>query len=164
MSRPLDNAKRLIIKVGSALLVDGEGAIRREWLNTLASELAHWRKAGREILIVTSGAVGLGREFIGLSRKTIKRTLHMEEKQAAAAAGQPKLMQAWEQAFLPHNLHVAQVLLTLDDTEDRQRHLTCRAALEELLRLGAVPVINENDPISTEEIRIGDNDRLAARL
>jgi glutamate 5-kinase len=164
MAGPLDNSKRLIIKVGSALLINTEGAVNRGWLNTLAGEVAAWRKQGREVLIVTSGAVGLGRELIGLSRKTVKRALHMEEKQAAAAAGQPKLMQAWEEAFRPHNLNTAQVLLTLADTEDRQRHLTCRAALEELLRLGALPVINENDPVSTEEIRIGDNDRLAARL
>jgi glutamate 5-kinase len=164
MPTPLDNSKRLIIKVGSALLIDAEGAVRREWLGTLAAEMAAWRKQGREVLVVTSGAIALGRELIGLSRKTVKRALRMEEKQAAAAAGQPKLMQAWEEAFRPHHLHVGQVLLTLDDTEDRARHLTCRAALEELLRLGAMPVINENDPISTEEIRIGDNDRLAARL
>jgi glutamate 5-kinase len=156
--------KRIIIKIGSALLIDQEGSVRRAWLNNLAAEVAAWRKKDREVLIVTSGAIGLGRELIGLSRKTLKRALHMEEKQAAAAAGQPKLMQAWEEAFRPHNLSVGQILLTLDDTEDRQRHITCRTALEELLRLGALPIINENDAVSTEEIRIGDNDRLAARL
>ncbi len=160
----LTTARRIIIKIGSALLVDGHGAARREWLATLAGEVAAWRGKGREVLIVTSGAIGLGRELIGLSRQSVKRHLHMEEKQAAAAAGQPKLMQAWEEAFRPQGLAVAQVLLTLADTEDRRHHLTSRAALEELLRLGALPIVNENDVVSTEEIRIGDNDRLAARL
>ncbi|HVY13468.1 MAG TPA: glutamate 5-kinase [Alphaproteobacteria bacterium] len=164
MSKPLDNSRRVIIKIGSALLISAEGAVRREWLHRLAGEIAAWRKDGREVLVVTSGAIGLGRELIGLSRQTVKRALHMEEKQAAAAAGQPRLMQAWEEAFQPHKLPVAQVLLTLADTEDRQRHLTCRGALEELLRLGTLPIINENDTVSTEEIRIGDNDRLAARV
>ncbi|MBI3420131.1 MAG: glutamate 5-kinase [Proteobacteria bacterium] len=164
MSGLPDNSRRIIIKVGSALLVDPEGAVRRQWLNTLAAEVAAWRKKGREVLIVTSGAIAVGREFVGLSRKTTSRALHMEEKQAAAAAGQPKIMQAWEEAFRAHGIPVAQVLLTLDDTEDRLRHLTCRVALEQMLKLGALPVINENDVVSTEEIRIGDNDRLAARL
>ncbi len=157
-------SNRIIIKIGGALVADGTGTPRLDWMKTLASDIADLRTKKREVLIVSSGAVALGREIIGLSRSTIKRPLHMEEKQAAAAAGQPRLIQAWEQAFSPHNVRTAQILLTLDDTEDRQRHLTCRGAINELLKLGVIPIINENDTVSTTEIRIGDNDRLAARV
>lgn len=154
---------RIIIKVGSALVADGRGP-RRAWMAALATDIAAWRKDGREVILVTSGAGALGRPLVGLSRDAIKRNLSMEEKQAATAIGQPLLMQAWEEAFRPHGVVTAQVLLTLDDTEDRQRHLTCRGAIEKILTLGALPVINENDTVSTLEIRIGDNDRLAARV
>lgn len=157
-------ANRIIIKIGSALVAETSGAARLGWMQALASDIVAWLKKGREVIVVSSGAIALGRAPLGLGRDKVKRTLHMEEKQAAAATGQPKLMQAWESAFAPHQQLVAQVLLTLDDTEDRQRHLTCRAALEQMLKLGVVPIINENDTVSTTEIRIGDNDRLAARV
>lgn len=160
----MQNTKRIIIKIGGALVADKEGHARLGWMKTVAQDIAAWRKKGREVMIVTSGAMALGREHIGLSLKNFKRPLYMEEKQAAAAAGQPKLMQAWTEAFKDQNIEVAQILLTLDDTEDRERHLTCRGAIEQLLKLGVVPVINENDTVSTAEIRIGDNDRLAARV
>lgn len=154
---------RIIIKIGSALVADN-GKARKGWMAALADDIAAWRKKGREVVLVTSGAGALGRGLVGLSRETIKRNLSMEEKQAATAVGQPLLMHAWEEAFCPLGVVTAQVLLTLDDTEDRQRHLTCRGAIEKILQLGALPVINENDTVSTLEIRIGDNDRLAARV
>ncbi len=155
---------RIIIKIGSALIADANGAARKAWMAALASDVAAWRSRGREVIIVTSGAGALGRSLVGLSRDTIKRALSMEEKQAATAVGQPLLMQAWEDVFKPCGIVTAQVLLTLDDTEDRQRHLTCRGAIEKILQLGALPILNENDTVSTAEIRIGDNDRLAARV
>lgn len=156
--------KRIIIKIGSALITDSAGAARAGWLAALAADIAAMRAGGAELLVVSSGAVALGRAMLGLQREKMKRPLYMEEKQAAAATGQPKLMQAWEAAFRPHAVPIAQVLLTLEDTEDRQRHLTCRAALAQMLALGIIPIINENDTVSTAEIRIGDNDRLAARV
>ena len=156
--------KKIIIKIGSALIADSNGAARIAWMAALATDIAAWRAKGREVIIVTSGAGALGRGLVGLSRDVVKRTLSMEEKQAATSVGQPILMQAWQDVFKPHNIVTGQVLLTLDDTEDRQRHLTCRGAIEKILQLGALPVINENDTVSTAEIRIGDNDRLAARV
>ncbi len=156
--------QRIVIKIGGTLVAGTHGTPRREWMAAMAADIAAWRKQGREVLVVSSGAVALGREAIGLSRASITRPLHMEEKQAAASVGQPRLIQEWQQAFAPHQLTAAQILLTLDDTEDRRRHLTCRAAIAEILKLGGVPVINENDTVSTSEIRIGDNDRLAARV
>lgn len=159
---------RIIIKIGSALVAESQGPetgkARRGWMAALAADIAAWRAKGREVIIVTSGAGALGRGLVGLTRDKIKRALSMEEKQAATAVGQPILMQAWEDVFKPHGIVTAQVLLTLDDTEDRQRHLTCRGAIEKILKLGALPVINENDTVSTAEIRIGDNDRLGARV
>ncbi len=155
--------QRIIVKIGSALVANA-GQAQRAWMQALAEDVAAFRAKGREVILVSSGAGALGRGHIGLSYEKIKRALNVEEKQAAAAVGQPLLMQAWEEAFRPSSLRTAQVLLTLEDTEDRQRHITCRTALETILSLGALPIINENDTVSTEEIRIGDNDRLAARV
>jgi len=156
------SAKRIVIKVGSALLVHGEtGAADRAWLATLAADAARLRSLGKEVLIVSSGSIALGRRRLGL---TARKPLDLEEKQAAAAAGQSLLMRAWEEAFEPHGLGVAQILLTKDDTEIRRRWLNARATVETLLRLGAIPIVNENDTVATEEIRYGDNDRLAARV
>jgi len=156
------SAKRIVIKVGSALLVHGEsGAADRAWLATLAQDAARLRTQGKEVLIVSSGSIALGRRRLGL---TGKKPLDLEEKQAAAAAGQSLLMRAWEEAFEPHGLGVAQILLTKDDTEIRRRWLNARATVETLLRLRAIPIVNENDTVATEEIRYGDNDRLAARV
>ncbi len=158
----LTSARRLVVKVGSALLIDAEsGAVDRAWLAALAADLARLKAAGASALIVSSGAVALGRRRLGLSSR---RKLSLAEKQASAAAGQSQLMRAWEEAFEPHALSVAQVLLTRGDTEERRRWLNARSTVETLLRLGVVPVVNENDTVATEEIRYGDNDRLAARV
>ncbi|MDR6624644.1 glutamate 5-kinase [Caulobacter segnis] len=154
-------ARRIVFKVGSALLVDdATGAADRAWLEAFCADAAALRDAGKQVLVVSSGAVALGRRRLGLSGK--KATL--PEKQAAAAAGQSLLMRAWEEAFEPHGLSVAQILLTRDDTETRRRWLNARATTETLMGLGVVPVVNENDTVVTEEIRYGDNDRLAARV
>ncbi len=161
MSGSLAEARRLIVKIGSALLVDDTtGDIHRPWLQALMGDLVRCRKRGQEVLIVSSGAIAVGRRHLGL----IGRNLKLEEKQAAAATGQIRLAHAYQEALATHGLTVAQILLTPEDTEERRRHLNARATLEQLLALGAVPVINENDTVATTEIRFGDNDRLAARV
>ncbi len=152
----LRSASRLVLKVGSAILCDADG-VRGPWLASLAAELAARRKAGVEVIVVSSGAIALGR-----TRLKLGQGLRLDEKQAASAAGQTALAHAWQTAFAPHNVSVAQVLLTLDDTEDRRRYLNARATFRTLLDLGAIPVVNENDTVATSEIRYGDNDRLAA--
>lgn len=160
-NKSLADARRLIVKIGSALLVDAEsGEVRREWLAALVEDIARCRARGQELLLVSSGAISVGRRHLGLAG----RTLRLEEKQAAAATGQILLAHAYLEALGRHGITVAQILLTLDDTEERRRHLNARATLEQLLALGAVPVINENDTVATAEIRFGDNDRLAARV
>ena len=157
----LAKAKRLVVKVGSALLVDEkDGSVDRAWLAAFAADAARVRARGQELLIVSSGAVALGRQRLGLGGKR----LDLPSKQAAAATGQSLLMHAWEEAFTPHGMTAAQVLLSRDDTETRRRWLNARATLERLIALGVTPVINENDTVATEEIRYGDNDRLAARV
>ncbi|WP_243451052.1 glutamate 5-kinase [Sphingosinicella sp. CPCC 101087] len=152
-------SRRVVVKVGSSLFIDpsGRGA-RRAWLRTLAADLAGLRGRGKEIVLVSSGAVALGRAYLGM-----KRSDRLDRKQAAAAAGQGRLMQAWERALAPYGLRVAQLLLTYDDTEQRRRWLNARATIEMLLAREAIPVINENDSVATEELRYGDNDRLSAR-
>lgn len=159
-SNRLATAKRLIVKIGSALLVDDAGRIRSDWLDGLAQDIARLRGRGVEIIIVTSGAIAVGRTRLGLA----KGALALEQKQAAAATGQIQLAHAWQNTLAAHDITVAQILLTLADTEERRRHLNARATIETLLDLGAIPVINENDTVATEEIRYGDNDRLAARV
>jgi glutamate 5-kinase len=157
----LSAARRIVIKVGSALVVDGEtGEPDRAWLGALVADAARLTRRQQQVLIVSSGAVALGRRRLKLPQ----RALDLPEKQAAAAAGQGLLMRAWEEAFEPYGLQAAQVLLTRDDTETRRRWLNARATMETLLGLGVVPVVNENDTVATEEIRYGDNDRLAARV
>jgi glutamate 5-kinase len=159
VTSPLAKAKRIVVKIGSALLVDpATGEPARAWLAALADDIAAARASGQSVMIVSSGAIALGRRVLGLSGG-----LRLEEKQAAAAAGQARLMSAYEEAFARHRINVAQALLTPDDTERRRRWLNARATLETLLALGAVPIINENDTVATAEIRYGDNDRLAAR-
>ncbi|MDG5496705.1 glutamate 5-kinase [Niveispirillum sp. BGYR6] len=161
VAQDLGSARRLIVKIGSALMVDAAThRIRHEWLDSVADDVAALRAQGVEVVIVTSGAVACGREHLGL----MGRALRLEEKQAAAATGQIRLAHAYQETLARHGITVAQVLLTLDDTEDRRRHLNGRATIETLLKLGAVPVINENDTVATAEIRFGDNDRLAARV
>ena len=157
---PLASAKRVVVKIGSALLVDAaSGQPARDWLAALAEDIVAARAGGARVVIVSSGAIALGRRMLGLPSTT-----RLEEKQAAAAAGQARLVRAYEDAFAPFKIPVAQALLTPDDTEQRRRWLNARATLETLLDLGAVPVINENDTVATIEIRYGDNDRLAARV
>jgi glutamate 5-kinase len=152
----LSHSRRIVIKIGSALLVDPEGQPNRDWLASLAEDVVTFHK---QTLIVSSGAVALGRHALGLRGK-----LTLEQKQACAAAGQARLMRAYEEAFAPFGVAVAQALLTPDDTERRRRFLNARATLETLLALKALPIINENDTVATQEIRYGDNDRLAARV
>jgi glutamate 5-kinase len=156
----LKGARRIVVKVGSALLVGQDGAADAHWLHAFAADVARLRERGQQVMVVSSGAVALGRRRLGLPR----RPATMPEKQAAAAAGQSALMRAWEEAFEPHGLSCAQILVTRDDTEVRRRWLNARATVETLLGLGVVPVVNENDTVVTEEIRYGDNDRLAARV
>src|SRR5712691_3660241 len=156
----LSSARRVVLKIGSALLVAADGEIRRAWLDALVDDIARCRKRGQELIVVTSGAIAVGRRHLGLR----ERALRLEEKQAAAATGQIRLAHAYQEALARHGITVAQILLTPDDTEERRRHLNARATFAQLLALGAVPVVNENDTIATTEIRFGDNDRLAARV
>ena len=156
----LASARRIVVKVGSALVVGEDGAADRAWLAGFCADVARLRARGQQVLVVSSGAVALGRRRLGLKAKGAS----LAEKQAAAAAGQSALMRAWEEALEPHGAHAAQVLVTRDDTEVRHRWLNARATVETLLALGVVPVVNENDTVVTEEIRYGDNDRLAARV
>lgn len=154
----LAGARRVVIKIGSALLIPRDGAgVAVDWLAGLAQDIAAQRAEGRQVIVVSSGAVALGRRRLGLEPGGLA------DKQAAAAVGQSQLMHAWEEALKPHGLIAAQVLLTRDDTERRRRWLNARATMEALLAHGVVPVVNENDTVATEEIRYGDNDRLAAR-
>lgn len=151
-------AKRIVVKIGSALVAE-DGLARQSWLNSLAADISAHLKADQEVILVSSGAIALGRDRLGPARPS-----KLEEKQAAAALGQPLLMAAISSAFQTFTIPVAQVLLTLEDTESRRRWLNARATLETLLGAGAIPVINENDSVATDEIRYGDNDRLAARV
>ncbi len=153
----LRTAKRIVVKVGSSLVVDAK-APATVWLAGLAADIAALRAQGRQVVVVSSGAVALGRGRLGLEKNA-----RLDEKQAAAAVGQSLLMQAWEAGLAGAGLMAGQVLLTRDDTERRRRWLNARATMEALLKLGVVPVVNENDTVATEEIRYGDNDRLAAR-
>ena len=155
----LGDARRVVVKIGSSLLVDSaSGDVDTAWLAAMVGDVARLRTAGKAIIIVSSGAVALGRRRLGLSAGA-----RLDEKQAAAAVGQSMLMQAWSAALAAHGLVAAQVLLTREDTERRRRWLNARATVEALLSLGVTPVVNENDTVATEEIRYGDNDRLAAR-
>ena len=157
----LAKARRIVVKIGSALLVDAKtGTIKASWLSSLIDDLADARVRGAEIIIVSSGAIALGRRTLGLPKGKLK----LEQSQAAAAVGQIALAQAWSEALRTRNIVAAQVLVTLRDTEERRRYLNARATLSTLLEQGAIPVINENDTVATSEIRYGDNDRLAARV
>jgi glutamate 5-kinase len=160
-ARHFTEAKRVVIKVGSALLVDAEkGRLNRTWLEGFAADVARLRKRGQEVILVSSGAIALGRRHLGLSAGKLR----LEESQAAAAVGQIRLAHAYKELLEAHEVTVAQILLTLGDTEQRRRYLNARGTLNTLLALGSVPVINENDTVATAEIRYGDNDRLAARV
>lgn len=158
---PPSTTARLIVKVGSALLVDPAGAVRRDWLAGLAADIAERHAAGQEVAIVSSGAIALGARRLGLAKGG---RASLEDAQAAAATGQIALSQVWAELLGAQGLTAAQILVTLDDLEDRRRYLNASATLGRLLGLGVVPVINENDSVATAEIRFGDNDRLAARV
>jgi glutamate 5-kinase len=157
----LTTARRVIIKIGSALLVDQEtGAVNRRWLAALADDVAQFRARGQEVVIVSSGAIAVGRRHLGLGTGQLR----LEESQAAAATGMVRLAHAYQEVLAEYDLTLAQVLVTLDDSENRRRYINARNTLETLLKLGAVPLINENDTVATDEIRFGDNDRLASRV
>ncbi len=160
MTPALEKFRRVVVKVGSSLLVGPGGKLDEEWLATLAADLAAIAARGAEPLVVSSGAIALGRGVLKLPRGALK----LEESQAAAAVGQIALARAWREALAAHGLTAGQILLTLGDTEERRRYLNARATIGKLLELKAVPIINENDTVATTEIRYGDNDRLAARV
>ena len=154
-------AKRIVVKIGSVLLVDdNSGTLHNAWLNSLGKDVAALRDRGHEVILVSSGAIALGRRYLELKPGELK----LEEKQAAAAVGMVRLAQSYQETLNKFDLSVAQILLTLDDSENRRRYLNARSTIMTLLRVGVVPLINENDTIATDEIRFGDNDRLAARV
>ncbi len=158
----ISTAKRIVIKIGSSLLADeAAGSVRTAWLDALADDIKALEATGKEIIVVTSGAVALGRLQLGLKAKSL---LHLEEKQAAAACGQIALCEAWAKSLARHGIKVAQLLLTADDSIERDRYLNARNTIDTLLELHAIPIINENDTVATAEIRFGDNDRLSARI
>lgn len=153
-------ARRLVVKIGSALLVDPAGGLRRTWLEGLAADVAAAKARRADVILVSSGSIALGRKVLGLPAGA----LTLDQSQAAAAVGQIRLARAYEEVLAPHGLIAGQVLVTLEDTEDRRRYLNSRATMETLLGLGVVPIVNENDTVATDEIRFGDNDRLAAQI
>ncbi len=158
---PPSDCARLIVKIGSALLVDVDGGVRRDWLSGVAADIAERTKAGQQVAVVSSGAIALGARRLGLAKGG---RASLEDAQAAAAVGQIALSQTWAEVLGAQELTAAQMLVTLDDLEDRRRYLNAAATLDRLLSLGVVPILNENDSVATEEIRFGDNDRLAARV
>lgn len=156
----IQKSKRIVNKIGSAILIDkNKGGLKNKWLETLALDICNLIKLKKEVVVVSSGSIALGKKQLEL-----KSNLTLDEKQAAAATGQISLAHAWKEVMQEHGLNVAQILLAPDDTETRRKHLNARATLIKLLELGVIPVINENDTVSTEEIKFGDNDRLAARV
>ena len=154
------DAKRLVVKIGSALLVDRKTGLKQAWLSALALDVAEAKTRGTDVVLVSSGSIALGRKVLGLP----DGVLTLEQSQAAAAVGQIRLARAYEEVLAPHGIITAQVLVTLEDTTDRRRYLNSRATMETLLGLGVVPIVNENDTVATDEIRFGDNDRLAALI
>src|ERR1700739_2874507 len=162
MARPnLKNFRRIVVKVGSSLLIDSDAReVRTAWLTALSADLAQLHGEGREILIVSSGSIALGRSRLKLPRGALK----LEESQGAAAVGQIALARIWSEVLAAHGIGAGQILVTLQDNEERRRYLNARSTIAKLLEWRAVPVINENDTVATNEIRYGDNDRLAARV
>lgn len=154
------SAKRLVVKIGSALLVDRRTGLKQGWLSALAMDVAEAKVRGTDVVLVSSGSIALGRKVLDLPAGV----LTLEQSQAAAAVGQIRLARAYEEVLATHGITTAQVLVTLEDTEDRRRYLNSRATMETLLGLGVVPIVNENDTVATDEIRFGDNDRLAAQI
>ncbi|WP_426129879.1 glutamate 5-kinase [Pararhizobium sp. PWRC1-1] len=158
--KPLEKYRRIVIKIGSALLVDRKTGLKKHWLNAMCADIAALRAKGVEVLVVSSGAIALGRSVLDLAPGALK----LEESQAAAAVGQIALARAWSESLSADEIVAGQILLTLGDTEERRRYLNARATISQLLKMRAVPIINENDTVATTEIRYGDNDRLAARV
>jgi glutamate 5-kinase len=158
--KPIAACRRIVIKIGSALLVDRTTGLKTAWLDAMCSDIAKLKSTGADILVVSSGAIALGRTVLGFPAGALK----LEESQAAAAVGQIALARAWSESLSRDGIVAGQILLTLGDTEERRRYLNARATISQLLRSGAVPIINENDTVATSEIRYGDNDRLAARV
>ena len=157
----IEGAEKIVIKIGSALLFNPEeNGLQTSWLEGLVSDVARLHRGGKQVIIVSSGAIALGRDEMKLAKGRIR----LDEKQAAAATGQIILAQAWNDAFKAHEITTAQILLAPEDTETRRKHLNARSTMQTLLNYGCVPVVNENDTITTYEIRFGDNDRLAARV
>lgn len=156
----IGQAKRLVVKIGSALLVDRKTGLKQEWLSALAQDVAQAKARGTDVVLVSSGSIALGRKVLNLG----DGVLTLEQSQAAAAVGQIRLARAYEEVLAPHGITTGQILVTLEDTEDRRRYLNSRATMETLLGLGVVPIVNENDTVATDEIRFGDNDRLAAQI
>jgi glutamate 5-kinase len=161
VTRTLAGFRRIVVKVGSSLLVDGaKGAMRQGWLETLGTDLARHAARGADVLVVSSGAIALGRTILKLPAGP----LELEQSQAAASVGQIALARAWSEVLCRHGIVAGQILVTLHDTEERRRYLNARNTMETLFAVRAVPVVNENDTVATDEIRYGDNDRLAARV
>ena len=157
----LSSARRVVVKIGSALLVDrASGQLRQDWLSALALDVVWLKSLGIDVVLVSSGSIALGRGVLGLPATT----LALEQSQAAAAVGQIRLARAYEEVLAPHGITTGQVLVTLEDSTDRRRYLNSRATMEMLIGLGVVPIVNENDTVATDEIRYGDNDRLAAQV
>ncbi|MBB3946364.1 glutamate 5-kinase [Rhizobium skierniewicense] len=158
--KPLGGHHRIVIKIGSALLVDRASGLKKDWLAAICEDIAALKAKGSHVQVVSSGAIALGRTVLGLPSGALK----LEESQAAAAVGQIALARAWSESLSKHDIVAGQILLTLSDTEERRRYLNARATINQLLKIGAIPIINENDTVATTEIRYGDNDRLAARV
>ncbi len=156
----IKSAQRIVVKIGSSTLISSEGQLRADWLASFVNDIAELSKHGKEIILVSSGAVALGRHKLNVNGKQLK----LEEKQAAAACGQADLVEAYQKAFSVHDINVAQILLTFYDSENRQRYLNAKETVKVLLQNKIIPVVNENDTVATAEIRYGDNDRLAARV
>ncbi len=158
--KSLERYRRVVIKIGSALLVDRKTGLKKAWLDAMCADIAALKAKGVDVLVVSSGAIALGRSVLDLPPGALK----LEESQAAAAVGQIALARAWSESLSTDEIVAGQILLTLGDTEERRRYLNARATINQLLKIGAVPIINENDTVATSEIRYGDNDRLAARV
>ncbi len=158
--KSLERYRRIVIKIGSALLVDRKTGLKKAWLDAMCRDIAALKAKGVDVLVVSSGAIALGRSVLDLPSGALK----LEESQASAAVGQIALARAWSESLSHDEIVAGQILLTLGDTEERRRYLNARATINQLLKIGAVPIINENDTVATSEIRYGDNDRLAARV
>ena len=155
------NVKTIVIKIGSSILIDPKkNILKNKWLNSLLEEIAFLKKNGKNIIIVSSGSIALGKSVLNLSSKKLK----LDESQASAAIGQIKLAQAYDLILKKYNIYTAQILLTSDDSQNRRRYLNIRSTFKSLLKMGVIPIVNENDTVATEEIKFGDNDRLAAQV